>query len=105
VARGSSASPDETESPRVMGDQQFDWRALEEEVHRPIPTAERALIEICWEQWPGPYRVTKPLASLTDEELYDFVRRGLLEMERRVEGPMSVALLLRRFGGWDWTWA
>lgn len=75
----------------------FDWRALEEEMLRPIPVAERTRLEVCFEQWPGPYTVRKPLDALTVEELYDFIRRGLLELERRTEGPMNAALLLRRF--------
>jgi hypothetical protein len=79
-----------------MQDEALDWRDLEEEMLRPIPVAMRGIIEVIWEQWPGPYRQKKALASLTDEELYDFLSRGLQELERRVEGPMNAALLLRR---------
>ena len=75
------------------------WRELEEEMLRPIPAAMRGSLEIVWEQWPGPYRQKKALGTLTDEELYDFLRRGLRELERRAEGPMNAALLLRRFVG------
>jgi len=75
------------------------WRDLEEEMLRPIPAAMRGSLEIVWEQWPGPYRQKKALGTLTDEELYDFLRRGLRELERRAEGPMNAALLLRRFVG------
>jgi len=72
------------------------WRDLEEEMLRPIPAAMRGSLEIVWEQWPGPYRQKKALGTLTDEELYDFLCRGLRELERRAEGPMNAALLLRR---------
>lgn len=75
----------------------LDWRALEEEMHRPIPKATRVELEISWRELPGLYRVRKSLTSLDREELADLAQRVVAELARQEEGPLTVARLLARW--------
>jgi hypothetical protein len=75
----------------------LDYRALEAELFRPIPAAQRIQLELSWREAPDwAYRRKSP-DRLTDNELFDFLERLADEAGRRAEGPLTIARLLARW--------